>query len=288
MYVQRKYSQILLPRQVKMIIVFIFAYLPMYPSFSYAYENNGRGVKAIGMANAFTAVSDNCWAIDYNPAGLMQIDYFQCSAFIVPQQFGMKELATAAIAGAVPLRFATAGFKIERFGFDLYNETEFGIALAAKIDGNVSFGIALDNNHLEISRYGSSDNVTVCAGCIVRVVDNISIGFSTHNITGKSIGRNLEKLPQLCALGTSWSPLKELTLSLEIEKDIRFPASIKAGIEQTWLNAFAVRAGFANNPDKYSAGIAVKYSVFEFGYAGYSHPDLGWTHQVELSIELYH
>jgi hypothetical protein len=288
MFVQRKYSQILLPRQVKMIIAIIFAFLLIYPSFLHASENNGRGVKAIGMANAFTAVSDNCWAIDYNPAGLMQIDYFQCSAFIVPQQFGMKELGTAAIAGAVPLLFATAGFKIERFGFDLYNETEIGIALAAKIDGNVSFGITLDNNHLEIVKYGSSDNVTVGAGFIVRVVENVNIGFSTRNIAGKTIGRNLEKLPQTCTLGTSWSPLKDLTLSLEIEKDIRFPASIKAGIEKIWLNTFAVRTGFANNPDKYSAGIAVKYSVFEFGYAGYSHPDLGWTHQVEISFEIYH
>jgi len=71
-----------------------------------------------------------------------------------------------------------------------------------------------------------------------------------------------------------------------MEKDVRFPASVKMGIEQIVFSAIALQAGVANNPDKYSFGIAARYSIFEFGYAGYSHPDLGWTHQIELSFKL--
>jgi hypothetical protein len=71
-----------------------------------------------------------------------------------------------------------------------------------------------------------------------------------------------------------------------MEKDIRYPASIKWGIEQIVFDVLAFQAGVANNPEKYSAGITVKYSFFEFGYAGYSHLDLGWTHQIEISFKL--
>jgi hypothetical protein len=48
-------------------------------------EHNGRGTKAIGMANAFVAVSDNCWALQYNPAGLSRVPAVEISAFIVPE-----------------------------------------------------------------------------------------------------------------------------------------------------------------------------------------------------------
>jgi len=75
-------------------------------------------------------------------------------------------------------------------------------------------------------------------------------------------------------------------LSVELEKDIRYPLSIKAGIEQVIFQMLRLRGGVANNPNKVSAGIAVRCSSVEFAYAGYSHADLGWTHQIELGYTL--
>ena len=105
-------------------------------------------------------------------------------------------------------------------------------------------------------------------------------------MTAATLGRIDEKMPQVYSLGACLSPFHDLQVSIEMEKDIRFPASIKMGIEQIVFGVLAFRAGTANNPDKYSIGIAARYSFFEFGYAGYSHPDLGWTHQIELSFKL--
>jgi hypothetical protein len=285
MFIQGKYTQILLPRQVKRfgcaIIVCLFINHPDL----FAMENNGRGTKAIGMANAFAAVSDNCWAINYNPAGLTRVTAFQCSAFIVPGQFGLQELKTTAFAAAAPLSFATIGFTTEKFGFDLYTETEFGLALAKKIDRNISAGLSFEYHRLDIARYGVAGNYSIDAGLIAHVLERVDVGFSVHNITEVALGKMNEKIPQVCMLGACWSLFHDFQVSIEMEKDIRFPASIKMGIEQIVFSALALRAGAANNPDKYSLGIAVSYLFFEFGYAGYSHPDLGWTHQIELSFK---
>ena len=68
----KKYTQILLTQQVKRLGYAFIASLSIGHSHVFAMENNGRGTKAIGMANAFVAVSDNCWAISYNPAGLVR------------------------------------------------------------------------------------------------------------------------------------------------------------------------------------------------------------------------
>jgi hypothetical protein len=255
-------------------------------SYLHSLENNGRGTKAIGMANAFVAVSDNLWAVNYNPAGLTQVTGIQCSAFIIPNQFGLPELRTTALAAAVPFSFATFAFKAEKFGFDLYKETEVGMAFALKLDQNISGGLSLNLHRLDIARYGSTQNVLLNGGILAYALKSVKVGFNFNNMMGATVGRLGEKIPQLFALGACWSPLYDLLLSMEMEKDIRYPASIKWGIEQMMFDVLAFHAGVANNPEKYSAGIAVKYSFFEFGYAGYSHLDLGWTHQIEISFKL--
>jgi len=286
MYVHKKYSQFLLPQQGKRIGAVCFFCLLAGISYLHSLENNGRGTKAIGMANAFVAVSDNLWAINYNPAGLTQLTGIQCSAFIIPNQFGLPELRTTAFTAAVPLSFATIALKAEKFGFDLYKETEVGMAFALKLDQNVSGGLTLNLHRLDIARYGTTQNVILDGGILAYALKGVKVGFNFNNIMGATVGAQGEKIPQLFSLGTCWSPFDDLLLSMEMEKDIRFPASVKWGIEQMVFGLIAFHVGVANNPEKYSAGIGVKYSFFEFGYAGYSHLDLGWTHQIEISFKL--
>ena len=286
MYVCKKYSQFLLSQQGKRISAVYLICLLVGISVLHSMENNGRGTKAIGMANAFVAVSDNLWAINYNPAGLIQITGIQCSAFIIPNQFGLPELRTTALAAAVPLSFTTIACKVEKFGFDLYKETEVGISCASKLDHNISGGLTLNLHRFDIARYGSTQNLILNGGILASVLKGMEVGFNFNNMMGATIGRLNEKIPQLFALGTCWSPLHDFLVSLEMEKDVRSPASIKWGMEQIVFGVLAFRAGVANNPEKYSAGIAVKYSFIEFGYAGYSHVDLGWTHQIEVSFNI--
>jgi hypothetical protein len=286
MFTLGKYTQNLSTQQAKRLCCAMIACLLILHQNLFTMENNGRGTKAIGMANAFAAVSDNCWAIDYNPAGLAGITAIQCSAFIVPDQFGLQELRTTALAAAAPLSFAAIGITAEKFGFDLYSETEFGLALAKKVDRNISAGLSFEYYRLDIARYGTAGSFYLNGGLIAHILERVDAGFSVHNITAATLGSTHEKMPQVCNLGACWSPFHDLQISMEMEKDIRFPASIKMGVEQIVFEAIALRAGVANNPDKYSLGIAVRYSIVEFGYAGYSHPDLGWTHQIELSFKL--
>ena len=286
MFMLGKYTQILLTQQAKRLTCAMITCLLVTHPYLFTMEHNGRGTKAIGMANAFSALSDNCWATSYNPAGLTGISGFQCSVFIVPEQFGLQELKTSAIAAAAPLSFAAMGITAEKFGFDLYSETEFGLAFARKIDRNISAGLSFQYYRLDIARYGTANSFFISGGLMAHVLERVDVGFSANNITSAHLGRTGEKMPQVMNLGACWHPYHDLQISMEMEKDVRFPSSLKMGIEQMVFSVIALQAGVANNPDKYSFGIAAEYSLFEFGYAGYSHPDLGWTHQIELSFKL--
>jgi hypothetical protein len=282
MFLYKEYSQFIPPRQGKRIYVICLMFVSTL--YLHSMENNGRGTKAIGMANAFVAVSDNIWAINYNPAGLTQITDIQCSAFMIPCQFGLSELRTSTFAAAVPFTFAVLALKAEKFGYDLYKETEIGMSFALNFNPNVSGGLSINFHRFDIARYGSTQNIILNGGVLARLLNTVRVGFNFNNLSGSTIGQSDEKIPQQLSFGFCWSAVKDLLLSFEIEKDIRFPESIKFGVEQKVFGALAFQAGVSNKPEKYSAGFTVKFLFFEFGYAGYSHVDLGWTHQIEITF----
>jgi hypothetical protein len=280
-----QYKDFLRPPQAKRIL-FSSMLLFIAPLWLYAAgENNGLGTKAVGMANAFVAVADNPWAIQYNPAGLSRISAWQVSGFLIPQQFDLPELRTSALAVTIPLKGLSLGAAIDRFGFDLYNETIASAGAGAAVAPNIFGGIALHYHHLRMARYGSAEDFSADIGVMAEMIPSVMVGGCFQNVTNASYVNGEGDLPQCFSIGISWKPIKDFLLAMEIEKDIRYEASVKAGIEKIFLNCLALRFGVANNPDKYSGGIAVTYGGIEFGYAGYRHMELGWTHQIEISFQ---
>jgi len=250
-----------------------------------ASEDNGRGAKAIALGNAFVAIADNPWAVAYNPAGLTQLTTLQGSVFFVPRQFDLPELKTASLAIAVPFTFASYGLSVEQFGFELYRETSLTVAAGRTIDGGVSAGVSLNLQRISIERYGSTQCLTVDVGLLASALEDLSFGFAVKNIGAAKIGSKGERLPQILLMGARSSPLPDFQLTLEMEKDTRYPFTVKAGVEQRFFDILALRLGAASNPDKFSGGFGIRFSYFEFSYAGYSHAQLGWTHQLEISFQ---
>lgn len=248
----------------------------------FAFDNNGRGTKATSLANAFVGLADNSWAISYNPAGLAQILSPEISTFFVPQQFGISELKTVSLSAACRIGPGTIGALAEQFGFDLYHTTDFALAYGYSIDSSFSVGAAVDVQRTSIDRYGASNTFLLDVGFLGKPISNLSVGVCVKNLTATTIGVNHERLPQYFLLGVCYSPVKDFSLVSEVEKDPRFPLVLKAGVEQKFLDFLSLRCGIANNPDKFSAGVSIQFTTFEFGYAGYSHSELGWTHQLEI------
>lgn len=249
-------------------------------------DHNGRGTKAIGLANSFVAVADNPWAIAYNPAGLTQLKLLEVSTFFVPQQFGLPELKTVSVAAAIPLEDFTAAVELEQFGFTMYKESTLRLGLGMDVDSRLKAGATINLGRLVLGNYGSTNLATFDVGLLGVIQEDIRIGFSARNLFGSRVGQTPERLPHVFCLGANYAPLRDLTIVIEMEKDARFPAIVKGGVEQSIFDFVKVRVGVSNNPDKFSAGVGLLYESIEFGYAGYSHVDLGWTHQIEVSFTL--
>src|SRR5690606_29790699 len=70
-----------------------------------------------------------------------------------------------------------------------------------------------------------------------------------------------ERIPARMAAGIAWSTDK-LFVTAELEKELRYPTTVKAGFEYMVYNKLAFRTGFNIDPDAGFLGLGFKTSRF--------------------------
>ncbi len=113
---------------------------------------------------------------------------------------------------------------------------------------------------------------------------NINLGFSLHNPLRYS-GSNINQ-PLIYNLGVSYFPIDLTTLNFSISKEIDFPISLRFGVEYSIFENIFIRIGTHNEPNIYSGGFGINYSLFTINYAITSHQELGLTHQFDVIIDI--
>ncbi|MBM4168315.1 MAG: hypothetical protein FJ215_04070 [Ignavibacteria bacterium] len=243
-----------------------------------------RGARSTAMGGASVAGSADVWAVHSNPARLAGISAIVVSAFLMPELFGLKELRTVGIGGVMPVGPVSIGVNAVQFGFELYKETNVSASVGGEIDWDIAGGLTVHVNRFSFDRYGATTTILIDCGLQATPLKDLRLGFAAKNISGTTIGSTNERLPRLFTFGTAYSPIRNFNIAVELEKDVRFPLSLKAGVEQTFFDILSLRLGTSSQPDIFSGGIGMSYSMFDFEYAGFHHPDLGWTHQIEVGI----
>ncbi|MCS7012953.1 MAG: helix-hairpin-helix domain-containing protein [Chloroherpetonaceae bacterium] len=248
-----------------------------------------KGARAIALGGAFTGLANSSFAVFYNPAGLALLPYREASFFYV-QPFGLPELADIAITYADPLLlpqgWGSLGAAIRRFGFSLYNETAVSLTYARPFERRLFIGVSASYQLLSIQGYGYAGAVGLDIGILALITPDLSIGVAAMNLNRPAFSHSGETLAQVYMAGLSYRLLKSLRAFFDVEKDIRYPLSIKSGMEFEAVEAVALRAGFSTEPQRFTAGVGVRYSVFDADYALTTHPELGFSHYLTLSIRL--
>jgi hypothetical protein len=265
---------------VRVALVSIVCHGTALPGF----ENNGRGTRPIALANAYVAIADDPWAAYYNPAGLARVKSLSLSTFVSPAQFDLNELRTVCLGVSFPTGVGGVGIVFDQFGFNLYKETSAALAFGCAVNDWITLGVTTHLQKVAIDRYGSSLRCLLDVGGMASLTDDVCVGWCWTNITQSSVGMKSDQYPQIMSMGVCYEITEHSRLAVELEKDIRYPIIKKFGFEQDLFEVLSVRLGLSDNPDKCSCGLGVRTAGFEFSYAGYSHSQLGWTHQVELSV----
>ena len=242
------------------------------------------GAKQISMSNSDVALSDDVFSIFNNPAGLAQLDWRELGLYYSPAPFGLNELANGYIAYGEPLGFGTAGIGVMTYGFELYRESRFLLSFSTLYQNKFFAGISFNYHIVSIRGYGDKSAFYFNAGSLGYLTNELRIGFFIQNINQASFTSNEDQIPILLNAGVSYSINNYLSLNFAIEKDIRYKASVRSGINYDIIDNLSLRIGFANEPAEFSCGIGIHLSYFNFDYAIFTHPDLGLTHQAGIII----
>lgn len=261
-------------------LLFIAALSDCYAQF----ENTDIGARTTGLSAAFTSVSDNSLAVFYNPSGLGQMKYREVSVFYNPSPFGVSAVTTMALTYAEPLKFGTFGLGVKSFGYELYRESNVVLSYGNGFSDKFFLGANLNYYYLFIQNYNSASSFGLDLGALAYLKSSLRMGFFARNITGAKIGKSGEKLPQIYKFGFTAKPRDDVNLILELEKDVKYPVSVKGAFEYFINDYIDVRAGVGTEPASFSGGIGLSYNIFQLDYSIYSNPELGFTNQGSLTV----
>lgn len=248
------------------------------------FERIEGGARSISLGGAFVGMADESWTVFYNPAGLARVSLPEVSVFYSPQPFGLHELQSIALAVSHPVFDGGFGFSLRRFGFMLYRETSIGAGYALEI-GDVSVGATLNSHSVTIMNYGSAGSLGIDVGLLLPVTSQIRVGMVARNINAPKIGAGRERIAQTFSVGAAYRPVADLVFVIDHEKEIGFPAALKFGFECWVVDEIALRAGVNTEIASYAAGVGVRYWLVRFDYGFTSHQELGFTHQISVTVQ---
>lgn len=242
------------------------------------------GAKAAGMGGAAVAVPD-LWALQYNIGALAGVQEAKL-AVGYQTRFNIPELSTAAALLSWPLPVGVGGLSISRYGFGAYSIHEGSLGFAHQI-GQFSMGVQGGFVQAGTRDFGSRTVAVLSLGGTAVLLPKLYFGGYVYNIMQARLNPETDEyLPTLLRAGLRWQPSEPLQLLLETEKDVDYPARLKAGVEYMLRPFLALRTGLSTNPVNLHGGLGLKSGKFMIDYAMEHHRWIGLVHHTTVSWQL--
>jgi hypothetical protein len=244
--------------------------------------------RASGLGYATTALVGDA-GIHVNPA-LRAYHSRPVAVVYARQSFGLAELRYGAAHLAVPIvtpgpergpvsRIVASG-GAGTFGFADYREVHLNAGAAAGLrlgtTRAVHVGLNLRYHHIRIASYGGGGGLAVNVGLAVAVLPSLSFGTHALNVFGASLQDDVP-LPQTLAIGVGYTASEAVRVVVDAAKDLDFPLSVRGGLEVRPVAVFALRAGVASAPTRFTGGAGVRVGPIDADLAAEQHPELGWS-----------
>lgn len=260
--------------------------------------------RAIGLGGAYTALSDDSNALQYNPGGLGRSGDYEAS-FMHDQQFaGMthEHAAVSAPSGwAAAVDYASSGAEQQRTinnpdggGLDKASLTDLALAAGygRALGGGLSAGLAgryVRESIADVSASAFAGSAGLMYG--PPALPGLTLGAALLNV-GKA-GRfdaQRESLPITGRAGAAYRfPILEHTgtAALDVVEQRDAGVSVEGGFELALHRALALRAGFDTRRDDgpgVTAGVGLRASGFAVDYAFSPYGELGTAHKLSVSV----
>ncbi len=304
---------------MKKFIIIVCLLFPFIYGTAYSVETGGTGLnflklgvgpRAIGMGEAFVAVSDDASAFYWNPSGLSQLNRWEVSGMLVQWLGGMS---FGFLSGVMPVKksgafglsitslskndiagYGNDGASIGNIGV---SDTAIALTYAHKVtldrEKGRTFHLGVNVKYIGETLHESQAVVfALDAGVLYKLSgEKFNIGFSMQNL-GTELNHSSAgyPLPLNYRLGFSSRLLGDdllVALDFNLPNDNRI--SMNVGCEYRISNLFALRAGYKIKPAQYDldeglrCGMGFISDIVDVDYAYTPYGFLGEAHRFSLS-----
>lgn len=228
-------------------------------------------------AGAYSINHTDVFSFTAHQAALAQLKN-PASAVYAERKFMLQELASYTAVAAVKTKSGNFGLQANYSGFSSYNETKLGLAYGRKLGNRINAGMQFNYNGIRIAGYGTASAITVEAGTIFHLTEQLSAGIHVNNPVGGKFGNNKEeKLPAVYTIGIGYAASEHFFISTEISKEEDQPVNVNAGLQYRVLSKLMTRVGVASSASTIYAGVGISFSSFRADVTVSYHNLLGLT-----------
>ncbi|UZR94889.1 hypothetical protein [Chondrinema litorale] len=268
---------------MKVITILIYWHIILLP-FCLKAQVNGSyfGAESTSLGGATSAFYSNS-AVFNNTAGTTKVTNLTAISSFQTKYAG--QFNTSGLGVILPVQHGNLAFSALRFGDKLYNEHKISAAYAFDLDG-ISLGFKTNLLQINTSGYGSYFTPVFDFSIITQLSKNLWLGGGAHNFTQSGIrtAESEEKLASELILGISYKPITKVSLNVDAVKSVEFPLSVRVGLQYALTKTFLVRTGITGLEENYHFGTSLKLKKITCDYALSSHPFLGLSHQLSISL----
>jgi len=240
------------------------------------------GARSFAMGQTGTALINDSWSLFHNPS-LLRTDKPTVS-FYGMRYAGFIEITDVAAvltANGLP---GTIGTGIHRYGFDLFSETLFSLGYKNSLQ-QLHYGILVNyRNITQGGGYGSASAISIDAGLAALIGHNLLLGTRLTNLNHATYGSTDEGLPRELSIGLSYTLNEQLLFSGDAVKDVRFPLSLRSGIEFIPVPGFYARTGISTEPVTWSLGFGYETNQIFLNIAVQRHEVLGMSPALDFGM----
>jgi hypothetical protein len=240
------------------------------------------GARSSSLGNASCVVTDE-WSLLNNIGGLAAGKEIN-TAFTFEAKPAIPGASRMAAIFTSPLKIGSIGVGVFKFGDQIYSEqivtagygNQFGIA---------SLGLKFNFIQYRAEGFGIKRVLSVSTGGVATITPQLSIGAYIQNINQPKL-TNGERVPVRLAAGLAFQPTEQVTLITEVEKELAFDPTLKAGVEYSIHKKVFARTGFNLLPEAAFFGIGFKNWRLKFDYALQYNNTLNFGHQASACYRI--
>ena len=265
--------------QMRKLSLFSCYFLTFSTLFS---QNVFTGFGARNTALVGASINDDLYSI-FNAIGALGRVESHRVFFGYQNRFGLREFQVIGAGGTLHHDLGNVGLSFSRFGDEVFNMQRMSFAIGNTIE-IVSLGLGIDWIQSRVSSIGSIGTLAIQFGGTAKVSDQLTFGAKVFNLNQASLIKEAgENLPTVFSTGFSFTSTNELTINLEIEKELHFDEVFRVGIEYSIIGPVKIRTGISSNPFVSAFGIGVQPKKYKLDYAFTNHSDLGNIHELSIA-----